>query len=1107
MARFTRAAEQIVVARLYTLVFTVVCCLATPAVFAQDEIQFFDPNEVPPTNLFTVDITACKLENDTNPGALYDPDGGSLKCKDSAYVQGNLGGLYNELDLVPHRIIIDAKNAGAIPATYQLVVGADNLISETPLIVGYDQALFDTATGCDITFLGPIQVGDFGIGGAMQQAVQVIEVEQTEDICEIDFVLRLAITSSLITGSSNRSFVYAGGAESLPIPNIEDPFLFSKTMTGTLGSVYDWTLTKGANPTGVDFGNTCEKDPGSDYSEVDITVEWTRSDPVPSGNVSISTIITLDNPALRTLKFDLEDQIFDGLSSLEGPTQVNDLNADCGSATFDGDLLIVLPTEVVQCAISWTEYPYSDGMELNDIASGEIHDPIIGDIQPLGETTADAIIQNTGDATNETADVVDTEWIIGDNFEFQVVAVSAGTAVPMNTLIGEATDPNTVDWSINGVSGDGSATFTKRIYFKTPKTSAGSLRDTATLTASDGLVRTAPDGQDYLAVDLTTAPLVDLTISKTIPFALTAGDPGDPNQVVFDFDVTGPDAYASNHQITFTKPAVGDSDTTLTVTVQDLPPGTYTVTENAPTGWAPTDPVSGTRQVAMSADTYDDCAGTAYFDNSPNGELVARAIKVTVPEALDGTLLAAGWTMTLEGPGAPVGGESKQTVCVGDPGEEECGVEFDTDLQLGAYTITETGMTGWDGVSSGQCSFNVTLLDLIFGKTYTCTWTNTQRGSVIIDKDTVPGVVDVDFAYTEDISEGAVGFSLNTSGTDTKTFSNVLPGSYAVTETDPSPACTLNDNPCTEAWDLISLNCDDDYDSNGYDVLPSSPLNDAVDHSASIAVDPGETVYCLFTNQLRGQVEVLKTEANVPAGGYQFDIREGSTVIATDTSELDGTVDFGGEYFLPGNYALCEQEVDAGWTSSLESEAGVFYPLPGDNSYVCVPFTLDAGETEQFEVENSPPPGGNARTIGYWRNWSGDCSNGNQEDKLGDALALGVTLGTMVWPDNYTTCDAVNIISKRNLNGDNRAFDPAYALASQFFAYLLNVNAGANPCGLGAEAATAQGLLAGVGFDGTDPSSGNKKKDSAYVANNAKAQWMELASLFDAYNNNLLSCP
>ncbi len=1113
MATLVRNALNVSSAQPGTLVLAFICCLIFPmSVLGEDEIQFFDPNEIPLASEFTVDISACKLENDTAPGNLYNPDlwdpPGStdgLKCKDSAYVQGNLGSLYNELDLVPHRIIIDAKNAGVIPATYQLVVGADNLISTSPLIIGYDQALFDSATGCDITFLGPIQVGDFGIGGAAQQAIQVIEVEQTEDICEIDFVLRLAITSHLITGSSNRSFVYAGGAESLPIPNVEDPFLFTKTMTGTLGSVYDWILTKGADPANVDFGNTCEMNPATDYAEVDITVEWTRSDPVPSGNVSIATIITLDNPSLRTLKFDLEDQIFNGLVSLEGPTQINDINADCGDAVFEGDLLVVEPTEVVECAVSWTEYPYADGMALNDIATGDIHDPIIGDVLPLGETTADAVIQNTGDSTNDTADIVDSEWISGDNFEFEVVAVSAGTAVPMNTLIGEATDPNSVEWSINGVSGNGSATFSKRIYFKAPKASAGSLRDTATLTASDGLIRVAPAGEDYLAVDLTTDPLVDLTISKTIPFALTAGDPGDPNQIVFDFDVTGPDAYASNHQITFTKPAVGDSDTTLTVTIQNLAPGTYTVTENAPIGWTPTDPVSGTRQVEMTADTYDDCAGTAYFDNEPSGELVARAIKVTVPEALDGSSLAAGWTMTLDGPGTPVGGESKVTACAGVP--EECGVEFDTDLQLGAYTITETGMAGWDGVSSGQCSFNVTLLDLIFGKTFTCTWTNTQRGSVIIDKDTLPTPYDMDFAFSEDISEGGVGFSLNTSGTDTKTFNNVLPGSYGVTETDPSPACTLNDNPCSEAWDLVSLNCDDDYDSNGYDVVPSSPLSDAVDHSASIGLDPGETVYCLFTNQLRGQVEVTKTEGGVPAGGYQFDIREGSTVIATDTSELDGTVDFGGEYFLPGNYALCEQEVDAGWLSSLESDPSVFYPLPGDNSYVCVPFTLVAGETEQFQVENTPPPGGNARTIGYWRNWSGDCSNGNQEDKLGDALALGVTLGEMVWPDDYTTCDAVQIISKRNLAGENRAFDPAYALASQFFAYLLNVNAGADACGLGSQAADAQALLDGVDFDGTDPASGNKKKDSAYVANKDKGPWMQLASLFDAYNNNELSCP
>ena len=519
------------------------------------------------------------------------------------------------------------------------------------------------------------------------------------------------------------------------------------------------------------------------------------------------------------------------------------------------------------------------------------------------------------------------------------------------------------------------------------------------------------------------------------------------------------------------------------------------------------------RELNLDASSYEKCAGTAAFSNEPDGDLVAKAVKVTVPKKSGSTSLAAGWTMTLDGPGTPNGGESKQTACAGEP--EVCGVVFDTELQFGSYTITETGMAGWDGQSSGQCSFSVTLLDLIFGKEYICTWTNTQRGTVVIEKDTLPAQTDYDFNYNEDISQGGSTFSLTgVTGFDTETFYNVVPGSYDVSEDDPSPNCGLGNNPCTEAWDLVGLVCEDDADENGYDINPSSPQSSTVQQKADIELDPGETVHCTFTNQLRGQVKVTKTVNGLAASGYQFDIRSGNSVIYTDTSDLNGMVDFDDRYFLPGNYALCEQEVDAGWTSSLENDANAFYPIGGDNSYVCVPFTLEPGELEEFVVENSPPPGGNARTIGYWRNWSGDCTNGNQEDKLGEALASGAALGLMTWPGGdvagygtLTTCDAVQIISKRNLHEENRAFDPAYALASQFLAYQLNVNAGADGCGLGAKATEAHGLLSGVNFNGLDPASGNKTKDSAYVKNNQKAPWIALASLFDDYNNNVLACP
>ena len=49
-------------------------------------------------------------------------------------------------------------------------------------------------------------------------------------------------------------------------------------------------------------------------------------------------------------------------------------------------------------------------------------------------------------------------------------------------------------------------------------------------------------------------------------------------------------------------------------------------------------------------------------------------------------------------------------------------------------------------------------------------------------------------------------------------------------------------------------------------------------------------------------------------------------------------------------------------------------------------FTVTAGETKTFTVDNTPPPGGRALTIGFWKNWASG-SNGKQKPVLDQVLA------------------------------------------------------------------------------------------------------------------------
>jgi len=342
----------------------------------------------------------------------------------------------------------------------------------------------------------------------------------------------------------------------------------------------------------------------------------------------------------------------------------------------------------------------------------------------------------------------------------------------------------------------------------------------------------------------------------------------------------------------------------------------------------------------------------------------------------------------------------------------------------------------------------------------------------------------------------------------------VIPGPYDVTEADPRPG-----------YDLTDITCEDDYDAGGLNVVDSeddsSPDNATVaGRTASLNVDPGETVKCTFTNTKRGMARVIKTVlGGLPDSTLQvtFQIRKGGMVIATDdTPEVVNSswlYDFGELKLVPDDdYAICEAGMMMGWHSSLSDDPNAF--VPGmDNSVVCVPFVLDPGETEEFVVDNTPPPGGDARTIGFWKNWS-SCTGGNQLPALDMTLANvpdGVKLGVL--EVNDLTCEqAFDILSKTDSGIDKkRANDAAYGLAAQMLGVILNINAvdmsgmggplsgpSANCTALQTALTEAQAILLGVGFDGD----GKFLLPAFKALKSLRQDALYYAGLFDAYNNN-----
>ena len=136
------------------------------------------------------------------------------------------------------------------------------------------------------------------------------------------------------------------------------------------------------------------------------------------------------------------------------------------------------------------------------------------------------------------------------------------------------------------------------------------------------------------------------------------------------------------------------------------------------------------------------------------------------------------------------------------------------------YVVTEAVPAGWD-LTSATCADGspVTNIDLSPGETVTCTFTNTQRGTIVVEKQTNP-----------DGASGSFTFNGNAAGTisddGTITVADLVPGQYTSTETVPP------------GWRLTSIVCDDNNSSG-----------DILSGTVTFNVDPGEIVTCVFTNR------------------------------------------------------------------------------------------------------------------------------------------------------------------------------------------------------------------------------------------------------------------
>lgn len=984
------------------------------------------------------------------------PNGdGKFICPTAAYTSGNLGKFWNELDLVPFRLTLDAGQAAPATQTYSLAVVLDHE-DGTPARPGYDviSALtLNTAlssAGCNAASdAGQQTTTDFGgIDKSIYRKITVTQLQQTK--CVYDYYGRLALGSHLFPGSAlhanlaNENLGTQGiGASDVSIPVTEIlPQELSKDMSALQDSDHAWSITKGAQPDHVDFTNTCDP-ANSRTATIAVTINWTKLAATPNGEITVVTHVYAENPAARTITVTASDNIRSGTTSLH---TVTGSPVDVPANT---KLLVLTHTTTVPAGTT----------DLNDIATATYLDKVTSVPVPGStQATASADVQGSGHTTNQSAVITDSESIAGA-FSYSADSFTPNIGSFDNGYVAGTQTTGQTDWTSSSRTASGSVTFSKTVYVSAGSSGIGSLSDVANLTGSDGFTASAD-----ASVALSSARQATITILKHIPNVLSGDETAS-----FTFDIIdAADNVVETRTVSFSA-----GQTTRSVDVAGLTPGIYTVAERTTPGWDPQDPV--VRNVTTA------CSSTAEFTNG-FGPATASAHKITQPARSE-----ANWAMTLTGPGGVT--ETVDTDANGD-------ASFTTALVEGDYTITEGAKSGWTAVgSSGECSFTVDY-PADADHQFSCTFTNRRPAHAAAIKITQPAGSEAGWTMTlSGPGAGVGGEAHDTDANGNVTFATDLQagGHYTISETNQS------------GWDA------------------QAPTG-SCDFTVAYPADADRTFTCTFTNVQRAHVRVLKTvSGSSDLGGrtFTFQLRSGASPTSVGTAletqalaAANNPVSFSTGLIPGATYQMCELLPGIGWMTSLFTDGGftpniVNDPL-ADNSLICHDFTATAGELKTIAVDNTPPPGGLALTIGYWKNHA-SCSSSNGKQKLALDLVLASypiaggqsTHGVFIGSLYVDTCtEAVRLLNKSTVNaGKKMASDPAYNMAAQLMAVELNLQGGAGVCGgLLTYREMAQTLLAKYAFNGTSSYTSGASKMSA--ADQALANL--LAGKLDDWNNNTL---
>jgi hypothetical protein len=361
--------------------------------------------------------------------------------------------------------------------------------------------------------------------------------------------------------------------------------------------------------------------------------------------------------------------------------------------------------------------------------------------------------------------------------------------------------------------------------------------------------------------------------------------------------------------------------------MQEVVPGAYSTTETVPAGWKllsiVCDDTDSTGEVGQAVANYIVAAGetvTCVFTNQKLSTIIIHKDAIPDdPQDFTFNNNIPGCSPSFQLDDDADGTLSNTQICDGT-------------LDPGTYTVTEIVPSGWDLTNivcsdpDNETTVNLdtatATIDLDSNETVECTFTNTKRGKIIVEKQTLPDGDPQLFTFSGDLAGNI--------GDGQMLMAEVQPGTYMTTETVPS------------GWTLTDITCDD-----------TNSTGDLANKKATYNVEPGEIVKCIFTNTKHATIIIQKRTVPSPdPTGTNFEFTDNTGAAGCGSFTLTDGQSKTCTSFLPGTYIVTEVNLPAIWNlTAIVCSPSAACVVDLANKKVTI--TVGAGQTVTVTFENS----------------------------------------------------------------------------------------------------------------------------------------------------------